>query len=525
MRTPSNRAGRRAAAFFLIATTVAACGSTPGASSGSGAGTGNPGSGTSTPGGQTGSNPAAAAQFGLAPKPGGDVTYQPDVVFIERGAEAIRSVTSDGLTWTIDRRAPGVENVTTGVVLYLTSLAVGRVVRVQEVSADDLAVTLAPVDLGEVIKDGNIRIDQDIDLAGWGLRSIADTPGLLGELAPLAPEATQAASSRSTDIDRFGTQRAYLAPFPEGPAGVPALDILPTMPPPYNQGDTTWEVGDWSGRVARTGGDIAFTVATDGDLKWAGKVVFHFTQPHLDADIGIVDGEVGNGEIRLRGLRQIALGLQAGSVNGLGDNTSEKVELPVSLDTPVIVGGVAMNLNVTFKFLIQTAFTAKNSTIEAVGAWDTEGPLSYSRESGAVEVSWPTVTPNPNILDSLKSISIGTTGIVFATSIKVMLGLGVPAFNAGPYAQVVTSVALATGSSIGFAGEAMKCRQATVTVQGSFGAGLTVGDTVGKALNAYLSQLATTTRVDTDNQKPFLSEPLYSHSFWSPDVEYCRLGT
>lgn len=54
-----------------------------------------------------------------------------------------------------------------------------------------------------------------------------------------------------------------------------------------------------------------------------------------------------------------------------------------------------MNVNVSFKFLVQTAFSAKNSTLEAFGAWDTEGPLSYSRETGKVEVVWPTVTPNP----------------------------------------------------------------------------------------------------------------------------------
>lgn len=514
---------RRFVALLLVAAMASACGQAPGASTGAT---------SAIPGATTGSDAVAGrlALFGTAPDPRApDVTYQPDVVFLEGGQSAIRSVTSDGLTWRLDMHAAGVEQVKPGVVLYATSLAVGRVLQVQESGADELAVTLAPVGIGEVIKDGHIRISQDIDLAGWGIRSIPDVPGLEDELDPLEidpvePAATEGASRRmGPAIHR--TPQVYFASRRESAEVLAStLAVLPTMRPPYNQGEMEWKRGKWSGRIARTGGDITLTIVQSGDLQWHGKVVFHFTTPHLDADIGIIDGEVGDGEIQLRGLRQIAVGLQAGSYNGLSDNISEKLELPASLDLPVIVGGIAMNLNVSFKFLVQTAFSAKNSTLEAFGAWDTEGPLSYSRETSAVEVVWPTITPNPNILDSLKTISVGTNGVVFATSIRVTLGLGAFSFSAGPYAQVVTSIALAGGSSIGFAGAAMQCRQATVTVQGSFGAGLAVSDNVAKGLNAYFKYIGVPQRVETKSYPPLLSEPLYSNAFWMPDTEYCRLG-
>ena len=515
--------GRRHLVALLFVTLVGTgCGPASGdppASPGQG-----PGAASARPG--QGSGVDSVALFGAAPDPrAADVTYQPDVVFLETGPGAIRSVTSDGLTWTFERSAAGIDQVKPGVVLYATSLAVGRVVQVQETGADELAVTLAPVGLGEVIKDGRIRIDQDIDLAGWGIRSLPDVPGLIGELDPLEPAPTEGAT-RSRGASDDTPPRVHLAaPRPQATTSTTALNVLPTMPPPFTQGEMEWKSGKWSGRIARTGGDITITVVQSGDLQWHGKVVFHFTTPHLDADIGIVDGEVGDGEIQLRGLRQIALGLQAGSYNGLADNISEKLELPASLDVPVIVGGIAMNLNVSFKFLVQTAFTAKNSTLEAYGAWDTEGPLSYSRETGTVEVVWPTITPNPNILDSLKHISVGTSGLVFATSIRVMLGLGAFSFSAGPYAQVVTSVALASGSSIGFAGAAMMCRQASVTVQGSFGAGLAVADTVANGLNAYFRYIGVPQRIETKMYPPLLSEPLYSNAFWMPDTDYCKLGT
>jgi hypothetical protein len=513
---------RRMLALLLATAIASGCGPASGASPGVTGGA--PGAGTASPG--QGSAVDSVTLFGNAPDPrAADVTWQPDVVFLDGGPAMIRSVTSDGLTWTIDRRAGGVEQVKPGVVLYATSLAVGRVLKVEEVGADELAVVLAPVGLGEVIKDGRIRIDQDVDLAGWGIRSLPDVPGLIGELDPLEPMPTEGASRSNDAPDGQPLRVPLAAPRPEATAATPALDVLPTMPPPFTEGEMEWKSGKWSGHIVRTGGDIAITVVQSGDLQWHGKVVFKFTRPHLDADLGIIDGEVGDGEIQLRGLRQIALGLQAGSYNGLSDNISEKMELPASLDVPVIVGGIAMNLNVSFKFLVQTAFTAKNSTLEAFGAWETEGPLSYSRETGKVEVVWPTITPNPNILDSLKHISVGTSGLVFATSIRVMLGLGAFSFSAGPYAQVVTSVALAGGSSIGFGGAAMMCRQASVTVQGSFGAGLAVSDTVANGLNRYFEYIGVPQRIETKIYPPLLSEPLYSNAFWMPDTDYCKLGT
>ena len=517
---------RRLVALLLVAAMASACGAAPGASNGGPNGT--------TPGAAVTISPGApvdaAAMFGTAPDPrAADVTFQPDVVFLEGGPKAIRSGLSDGLTWNLDRHAAGVDKVKAGVVLYATSLVVGRVLQVKEVNADEVAVTLAPVDLGDVIKDGHIRIDQDVDLGAMGIRTFADAPGLEGQLDPIQvdpiePDPTQGAAA-PVDPGVAGLSRVALASRARPSSSNPYLgDVLPTMPPPYNQGETEWKRGEWSGRIARSGGDITMTVVQEGDLQWHGKVVFHFTTPHLDADIGIIDGEVGDGEIQMRGLRQVALGLQAGSYNGLSDNISEKLELPASFDLPVIVGGLAMNVNVSFKFLVQTAFSAKNSTLEAFGAWDTEGPLSYSRATGAVEVVWPTITPNPNILDSLKSISVGTNGVVFATSIRMMLGLGAFSFNAGPYAQLVTSVSLATGSSIGFAGAAMQCRQATVTVQGSFGAGLAVSDTVAKGLNAYFKYIGVPQTVETKSYTPLLSEPLYSNAFWMPDTDYCKLA-
>ena len=49
--------------------------------------------------------------------------YQPDVVMLPAGAEAIRSVSPDGLIWTIDPDSRDAEDIRPGKVLLLTSRA------------------------------------------------------------------------------------------------------------------------------------------------------------------------------------------------------------------------------------------------------------------------------------------------------------------------------------------------------------------------------------------------------------------
>ena len=222
------------------------------------------------------------------------------------------------------------------------------------------------------------------------------------------------------------------------------------MPPPYNH--ARWRKrGKWSGRVAREGGDITVTIvraATCSGMARSPSTSRHRTSTRTSA----------SSMARLEMLRHPDAGSspgrsgpQAGSYNAVRQHQRE-AGAPGSLRSPVHRGRLAMNVERVVQVPRATAFSAKNSTAR-------HSCLGYrrsavvQRETGAVEVVWPTITPNPNILDSLKTISVGTSGVVFATSIRLRW-TGRVFVSAGPYAQVVTSVALAGGSSIGFAGAA-----------------------------------------------------------------------
>ena len=60
------------------------------------------------------------------------VELQPDVVLVAGGPHAIREGSADGLTWRIDRDAPGASELAVGSVMLLTSRATGRVAEVRD---------------------------------------------------------------------------------------------------------------------------------------------------------------------------------------------------------------------------------------------------------------------------------------------------------------------------------------------------------------------------------------------------------
>src|SRR5690348_784045 len=56
----------------------------------------------------------ALLAYGYAPDPHGTAVYQPDVVLVGGGPGIVRSVSADGLTWTIDGRAPNADKLAVG---------------------------------------------------------------------------------------------------------------------------------------------------------------------------------------------------------------------------------------------------------------------------------------------------------------------------------------------------------------------------------------------------------------------------
>ncbi len=62
-------------------------------------------------------------RFGVAPKRGPGIVYQDDIILMEHGDQAIRSFSSNGLSWTFDANAPQVNEIQPGKIVFATGRA------------------------------------------------------------------------------------------------------------------------------------------------------------------------------------------------------------------------------------------------------------------------------------------------------------------------------------------------------------------------------------------------------------------
>jgi hypothetical protein len=101
-------------------------------------------------------------KYGIAPIPDATVTYQPEVVVVGGGGDAIRAQSTNGFIWTIDAKAPHAAELAPGKVFFMTDRAVGRVLDVRP-EGDNLVVVVGPVNLTDVVAEAHITIDTPID--------------------------------------------------------------------------------------------------------------------------------------------------------------------------------------------------------------------------------------------------------------------------------------------------------------------------------------------------------------------------
>ena len=77
----------------------------------------------------------------------------PDVIVMEQGDKAIKSVASDGMTWTFDANAPQVSDFQVGKIVFATGRAVGRVLMLKP-NGSTVSAILGPVALEDIISAG-----------------------------------------------------------------------------------------------------------------------------------------------------------------------------------------------------------------------------------------------------------------------------------------------------------------------------------------------------------------------------------
>ncbi|MFI2652682.1 hypothetical protein [Micromonospora fulviviridis] len=393
-----------------------------------------------------------------------------------------------------------------------------------EPTGGDLAVTLAPVELTDVVRDGHFTIDQALDLEA---QNFSPLPDLLGETTTDAPAATPVLpdAQKATGL---GTNAIGLGANAIG-AGEVRLVVPPIAlraapkPGPEAAGSAQRKIGDWDVTAYKDSAKLGLTAEHStaaqgraGGLKVDFDIQLRVRNLRVQGDLRVANGIMPNPSFRVDGIEGLAVTIAAGAQGGLSDNKKAKIEFPIEVKQPIIIGGFPATLKQTFKFLVETAFSAKNGNLSATGQWGLAGPIGYANSS----VLTPTFSVQKSIMQSLRGVSIGVEAIVLAVEFRFGFMIGLPVAGAGPFVAIVASVGLTNGSSAGrvglpLAGPAVKCRGTTLVATVRAGEGISMSGPLATAIKKAL-------KVDIPKEADFLKKDIVNRTVVEPDVPLCR---
>jgi hypothetical protein len=492
-------------------------------------------------------------KFGRAPKLDATVEYQPDIILMEQGDKAIRSIAGDGMTWTFDAHAPHVSEFQLGKIVFATGRAVGRIIMLKP-QGDTVAVILGPIQLNDVIRNGSFAMDAPLDMdkmipyisanfpepqdpadqtnksflsqpddqsKGWNKTVVVSHVSRQGKWTPAAMTKTYADGRRQT-FERIGHHWSSISLIPAavfspsasasqlrppqlrmaawegqssgailgtplpgapgvhlpGPMQVPDLNI----PPPPNLPDLTVEGG--ATRVigsARSVG-VQYTYDKAGVFVKATGML-EFEGAHIRFFLKIANGKapVSCG-MDLMGAIGVKLHLNSHTTQEFHINLKKEIWLPIQFAIP-LSGAVPLNLTFDQALIVNSAFSAKNSVMNADGEYMFTGGLT----AGLVNGQWLanpslTVSSKTDIGNTLEGVSVGINSMVLGAETRVMVGLGAGPFNTGLYATISYVGTMLRQSDLGF-----PCRQGTIEAVLYSGVGYSVPVWVTDAVNFVLS--------------------------------------
>jgi hypothetical protein len=497
---------------------------------------------------------ASEVKFGIAPRRDPSVEYQPDIILMEKGDKAIKSVATDGLTWTFDANAPQVSDLEVGKIVFATSRAVGRILSLNR-QGGSVSVILGPVQITDVILNGSFEMDQAVDLNNMISYVAPDypqpadpsaqtktsfnrpsSPNHVDESMILSRPAGNGKWERAAMMRTYGdgsrvsyhkegrfwranvnhpnrnanwkpglgfggakfvrtSGQAIQMPGAPGVNGVHPLNIpIQPMNPPQMTGQPP--IVDLGGMKAipMAGSDGGVGVEYDVDqngVKLRSSGYMTIRDSGIQFFLHIKHGIQDCG-IRIKGNVGIKLHLNAASTQAFQANLHRKIWLPIDLSIP-LGGPVPLSLTFDSAFTIDTAFSAKTSVLNA------EGEYSFGAgiEAGYWAHDWRVnfsrnVNTITNIGDSIEGISVGINSVVMGFDVRTMIGIGAFGFSTGVYAGLRFAGTVLRSPDIAFT-----CRQGTIQAFIDTGVGYTLPGWAADAINFFIAPF-TQTKIERD---------------------------
>ncbi|GAA4983928.1 hypothetical protein [Actinopolymorpha pittospori] len=407
----------------------------------------------------------------------------------------MRSATADGLTWRIDPRADRADELAPGKVMFLTGRAVGRVLDVRREGAD-LAVTIGPVDITEVIRDGRFATDRPVAFDKVVVYSAEDPFWAQTESEP-DPDASGGGGSGGSGggggsgsggrIPGFSApigQTTGLAGPREGPV---TREGRPPLPPPRLGGPIDAVAGAFRLTPTCCAGGIGAHFHYDREgVRLDGNVELLLTKPSGGFDLVIEGGRITTAKFQIEGGVGLRLKVAGATKVGTQGNIHPYITVPVDFTVPLgQFLGVPFSATINQALEIRTAFSAKDGNIKAEGEYTFTGGLGFGYDKGRFGPPGPQgFTTKNSITNSITGPSVGVNGLLVTYQVRFHVGIGAFGFTTGLYVGLTAAVGLSVGSALG--SPITVCKGTGVSLSTDFGVGYTLPAPVVNVINFFL---------------------------------------
>ena len=482
-------------------------------------------------------------KFGVAPQRAKDIEYADNVIIMEEGDKAIRSMATNGLSWTFDANAPHVNEFQEGKIVFATGLAVGEIVSLKR-EGDQVTTILAPVQLTDVIKNGSFAMNQPFDVNNMISYVAPDYPQPEDDASASKSSSLQEEDSgdfvqtvvvsrvhngrwrRESLVQKLADgrrieyrrhkgrwieprisvtnvsavrlanplERLRLIADPVGEPEVPALppsskavfDPEPQQKMPGAPTELDTSDARVKGVASNSGIGLQFYYNKSG-VKLFTECLLETIGANIEFKLLIKDGKFETAGVKIGGQMGIKLQAEAGTDGTFEKNFHKSLWLPIDFKIPLGLNSAAPSFfSVTFNSMldVRTGFSAKTSMLKSVGHYTFGGGLWAGLDHGTWSVSTASdLKADKDLGVETTGASIGINSLVVAAAVRTMVGIGAFGFDTGVFLQVTFSGTLLRGSDATTFG----CRQGTIEALLSYGIGYQLNKTFVDVLNKILS--------------------------------------
>jgi len=417
----------------------------------------------------------AEIKFGRSPKRDRSVIYQADVVVMENGTEAIRSLTPDGLGCVLSGRARHTGDLQVGKIAFVTNRCVGRIVSSKR-EGDALTLTLGPVEITDIFRKLDVTVNEPIDLSQAIKYAPFQVPqktypldgddAIPPDWAGIPKGLTPGMESTTSNYPAsFLRTVAYNDP-PRAPGILPPIFKLQmqTLTPLNNNEGVGMEF-----RGEKYG------------LRAVVQAQVRLKQPSLDFKLNI-----DNGAVESTLILHNAAGLRLAFDSAVDEGGPRHITWAApfgSMSFPV-GGPVPLAFDLRQDLFLDVQFLSGTSSFSAGGDYDFNADFGFTYRNKQFNVITPQgLTIRKAIMNNMNGVSIAPRSFAFRHAITATAGIGGAGFTIGPQLVLGTRIQVKEAGDTAI----VQCKGSTLMMGVKGGVGWTIPRPLAQVVNFFLN--------------------------------------